>query len=138
MSRFAGYIGLINHGGAGFMASEPALGAVMQDVADRGLVFIDDGSAAQSLASTLATVTGAPTAKADIIIGMEPRPGDLESSLQRLEALARERGHAIGLVYAQVLDIDRVAQFAQGLEARGIALVPLSALVNAPARTSAR
>ena len=137
MSRFQGYIGLTHFLGGRLMADPSAFTPVLQDIAERGLVFFDDGSARQSLTSALALATGAPSLRADLSIDMTS-PDSVEASLQRLESLARDKGFAIGVAPAVPLHIDRIARFAQGLEARGIALVPLSALYPAPARTVAR
>ncbi|MEN9708825.1 MAG: hypothetical protein RIQ68_1233 [Pseudomonadota bacterium] len=137
MSRFQGYIGLTHYLGGRFMASTSALMPLLQNVAERGLVFFDDGTARQSLTSALALATGAPSLRADLAIEANS-PEALEVALQRLETLARDKGMAIGAAPAVPAHVDRIARFAQGLEARGIALVPLSALFPAPARTVAR
>ncbi len=138
MSRFAGYIGLTHLQGARFMASASALSPILQDVAERGLLFFDDGSAHQALTSAVALATGAPTLRADINLDVSGRPEQQDDGLRKLEALARDKGSAIGVVRVSAQAIDRLSRFAQGLEARGIALVPLSALASAPARTVAR
>ncbi len=137
MSRFQGYVGLTNYLGGRFMASTSALMPLLQNVAERGLVFFDDGTARQSLTSALALATGAPSLRADLAIEATS-PEGVDAALRRLETLAREKGMAIGVAPAVPAHIDRIARFAQGLEARGIALVPLSALFPAPARTVAR
>jgi len=137
MSRFQGYIGLTNYLGGRFMASTSALLPLLQNVAERGLVFFDDGTARQSLTSALALATGAPSLRADLALEATT-PDGVDAALRRLEGLAREKGMAIGVAPAVPAHVDRIARFAQGLEARGIALVPLSALFPAPARTVAR
>ena len=137
MSRFQGYIGLTHYLGGRFMASTNAFMPLLQDVAERGLVFFDDGTARQSLTSALALATGAPSLRADLAIEAST-PDALETSLRRLENMAREKGIAIGVAPAVPTYLDPIARFAQGLEARGIDLVPLSALFPAPARTVAR
>ena len=137
MSRFHGYIGLTNYLGGRFMASTSALMPLLQNIAERGLVFFDDGTARQSLTSALALATGAPSLRADLAIDATT-PDGVDAALRRLESLAREKGMAIGVAPAVPAHVDRIARFAQGLEARGIALVPLSALFPAPARTVAR
>lgn len=138
MSRFPGYIGVTHFLGGRFMSAQPAMSAVLQDMAERGLVFLDDGSIAQSVAPAVAAATGTSLARADIVIDAQVKPEAVDAALRRLETLARERGIGIGTASALPSSVDRVARFAQGLEARGIALVPLSALINAPARTSQR
>ena len=137
MSRFQGYVGLTNYLGGRFMASTSALMPLLQNVVERGLVFFDDGTARQSLTSALALATGAPSLRADLAIEATT-PDAVDVALRRLEALAREKGTAIGVAPAVPAHVDRIARFAQGLEARGIALVPLSVLFPAPARTVAR
>jgi polysaccharide deacetylase 2 family uncharacterized protein YibQ len=138
MSRFPGYIGITHFLGGRFMSVQPAIASLLQDVADRGLVFLDDGSSQQSLAASAAAAIGAPMARADVLIDAAAKPEAMDAALRRLETLARERGSAIGIASAMPLSVDRIARFAQGLEARGMALVPVSALINAPARTSSR
>ena len=138
MSRFPGYIGLTHLQGARFMASASVLSPLLQDVAERGLLFLDDGSARQSLTSAVGLATGAPALRADLSLDANAKADAQEAALRKLEGLAREKGSAIGIVRMNPQAIDRLSRFAQGLEARGIALVPLSALAPAPARTVAR
>jgi hypothetical protein len=138
MSRFPGYIGLTNLSGARFMSAPQAFAPVMQDVADRGLVFLDDGASPQTLTIALAAATGADAARADIVLDASQKTDAIDAALRKLEALARERGSAIGVASAGAHSIDRIGRFTQGLAVRGVALVPVSALIAAPARTSAR
>jgi polysaccharide deacetylase 2 family uncharacterized protein YibQ len=138
MSRFSGYIGLTNLLGARFMAAPQAFSTVMQDMAERGLVFLDDGAAPKSLSSALAAAAGVQSARADVTIGGGDAPDKVDAGLRRLETLARERGASIGVIALGPQSVDRIRSFAQGLEARGVALAPVSALIEAPARTSAR
>ena len=48
--------------------------------------------------------------------------------MTRLETIARARGAAIGVATALPSSLDRIARWSAGLEARGIELVPVSAL----------
>jgi polysaccharide deacetylase 2 family uncharacterized protein YibQ len=138
MSRFSGYVGLMNFLGGRFTTSQAALSPVMRDAADRGLVYFDDGSSPQSLATTVAASTGVPAARADVVIDLSQRPEAIEAALQRLEAVARQKGSAIGVASGLPHTVDRITRFTQGVEARGLALVPLTALITSPARTSLR
>jgi polysaccharide deacetylase 2 family uncharacterized protein YibQ len=55
----------------------------------------------------------------------------LETALVKLEARARDKGLAVGVASGLPSgDIDRIAHFAQSLEAKGINLVPLSAALG--------
>lgn len=62
-SRFQGYVGLINYMGGRFTASEQGLAPVLRDVAKRGLIYVDDGSSARSIAGQMAGTNNLPFAK---------------------------------------------------------------------------
>jgi polysaccharide deacetylase 2 family uncharacterized protein YibQ len=49
MSRFHGYVGLRLYGRA-LTASEQGLAPVLRDAAQRGLIYVDDGSSSRSVA----------------------------------------------------------------------------------------
>ena len=135
MSRFQGYVGVTNYMGARFAASEAALLPVLQDVGKRGLLYLDDGSAQQSLASAVAAKTKTPFLKADLVLDREPGWADVDAQLARLESIARERGTAIATASALPVSLERIARWISEAEARGIRVVPLSALVLKPKQT---
>ncbi|WP_188519857.1 divergent polysaccharide deacetylase family protein [Alsobacter metallidurans] len=134
MSRFSGYIGVMNHMGAKFTASEAALTPVLKEFAARGLVVLDDGASARSLIPAVAGGLKLPAAKADTVIDATPKASAIDDQLARLEAIARERGVAVGTASALPVSIDRIAAWAKNLEARGFVLVPLSAAIAKPGR----
>ena len=130
MSRFAGYVGVVNFLGARFMSNAAAMTPVMRELAQRGVAFVDDGSAPQSLAATIGAQTGAVSARADVVLDADPRGETIEAALTRLETIARQKGAALGFASAIPQSVEQVARFARGLERRGIALVPASALLS--------
>ena len=76
---------------------------------------------------TLAPAQALAAARADIVLDSAGGPGAIEAALARLEAIARDKGLAIGVASALPDSIETIGRFARGLESRGIALVPLSA-----------
>jgi polysaccharide deacetylase 2 family uncharacterized protein YibQ len=134
MTRFSGYVGVMNFLGAKFTAQEATLAPVLHEVAGRGLLYVDDGSSARSVAPSVAVAQGLPSLQADVAIDTAPTREGLDKALARLESLARERGFAIGVASGLPATVDRLADFARGLERRGIALVPLSAVAATPMR----
>jgi hypothetical protein len=128
MSRFAGYVGVMNFLGAKFTGDRGALSPVLGEVASRGLLYLDDGTSPRSLARDQAAALSLPFAAADVAIDADPSPQAIEAALVRLEALARSNGVAIGVASALPASLERVGRWARGLEARGVALVPLSAV----------
>jgi polysaccharide deacetylase 2 family uncharacterized protein YibQ len=135
MSRFHGYVGIANYMGARFTAAEPALGPVMRDAGKRGLIYLDDGTSARSVTSQIAGAANMPFAKANIVLDAMPTPAEIDNALTRLEAVARERGVAVGVASALPASIDRIAHWAKAAAGRGIVLVPVSAVASKPKST---
>ena len=128
MSRFQGYVGIANFMGARFTASESALGPMLRETGKRGLIFVDDGTSSRSLAGQIAGANNIPFAKADVVIDNVPTAAEIDRALGRLEAQARERGIAFGVLTALPLAITRVADWTRKAEARGFVLVPITAV----------
>jgi polysaccharide deacetylase 2 family uncharacterized protein YibQ len=129
MARAHGYVGVANFMGSRFSASEQALAPVLKETAKRGLIYFDDGSAPRSLAGQIAGGNSLPFAKSDVAIDTVPSATEIDRALGRLEALARERGSVIGVASALPITIDRIARWAKAAEARGVQLVPITAVV---------
>ena len=128
MARFPGYVGLANYLGGRFLADEPALTPVLRDIAARGLFYVEDVAGERSLASGLAGRLGLTVLRADVVVDRGDGDEAVKSSLDRLEALARERGAAIGAASALPGAMAQIKRWAEGLEGRGVALVPLSSM----------
>ena len=135
MSRFSGYVGIVGYMGARFTASEQSLSPVLHETAKRGLIYVDDGSSARSVASQIAGSQNLPFVKTDVVIDTVPTPSEIDHALARLEMAARERGSAIGIASALPATVARLAAWAKGLEARGFVLVPVT-MVAAKAKSS--
>jgi len=128
MGRFVGYAGVVNHLGGKFTADARALAPALSEIAARGLFYLDDGSSPRSLVHDVAPTLGLASAAADAVVDADAAPAAIDAALTRLEALARARGAAIGVATALPSSLDRIARWSAGLEARGVELVPVSAL----------
>jgi hypothetical protein len=136
MSRIQGYVGMTNHMGARFTASEQAVAPVLREAAKRGLIFVDDGTSPRSLTGQLAGANNLPFAKSDLMLDAVPTPVEIDRALNRLEMTARERGLAVGVASALPVTIDRIAQWAKAAANRGLVLVPISAIALKPKSSS--
>jgi polysaccharide deacetylase 2 family uncharacterized protein YibQ len=132
MSRFQGYVGLVNYMGARFTSTETALAPMMRETARRGLIFVDDGTSARSLASQIAGANNLPFAKSEIALDAVPTVAQIDRALSRLEAAAREHGVAVGVATAMPTSIERIALWAKTAEGRGIVLVPITNVALKP------
>lgn len=130
MSTFGGYAGIVNNMGARFTASGADFGPMMEELGTRGLAFLDDGSSNRSLAPQLAQANRVPFARADMMLDANPARAPILESLARLEAKARVQGYAIGVATALPVSVQTIAEWARGLEDKGLLLVPASALMK--------
>lgn len=130
MARFGGYAGVINNMGARFTASGADFAPIMEEFGARGLGYIDDGSSNRSLAAQLAAGNGVPFARVDLMVDANPSRQAILSALASLESTALEKGHAMGIISALPISVSAVTEWSRELEARGIALVPASALMQ--------
>ena len=121
LSRATGYFALTNYLGSRFLSDAKSYESFMGAVRGRGLGFIDDGAAAQRGG-------GAPRASAERVIDDELTQPAIDQELLRLEASALQRGQAMGAGFAYPVTLEKVAQWAQGVEQRGYQLAPASAL----------
>ena len=130
LSRFQGYVGVTSMMGARFTATDQALSPVLRDIGKRGLIYFDDGSSPRSVAGQISGAHNVAFARADAVLDAVPTGNDIDNALARLETTARNRGVAVASASALPVTIDRIANWARGAEARGIALVPISAVAN--------
>lgn len=130
MSRFTGYVGVMNYQGARFTASASALKPVLSSLSSRGLLYVDNGASARSLAPTLARDVGMPTALATRIVDPVQNPEVIATALDTLEKVSLETGSAIGIASGFPVTVDALAEWAQSLAQDGYVLVPVTAIAG--------
>lgn len=132
LSRFAGYTGAV--GALGPMRGErfaelaETLHPVQEALRARGLLYVDPRPGARPPERAWGRAV-------DIVVDEPATRGEIERKLEALERLARERGIAGALGYAGEASpvlVDRVAVWAGGVEGRGLALAPVSAMIRRP------
>lgn len=133
LGRITNYTGIVSYLGGRYMADADALEPVMRDVADRGLLFLDDGSSAQSLTSKIGKAIGAPIGFGDLTVDSQLDRTQILKKLDDLERIAQRKGVAIGMGSAFDETVDAVADWIEEAERRGIEIVGVSSLVSQPA-----
>ncbi|MCV0395243.1 MAG: divergent polysaccharide deacetylase family protein [Rhizobiaceae bacterium] len=136
LSRTTNYTGVMNYMGARFIADREAMDAVMAELGDRGLMFLDDGSTARSKAGELARDHRVPFAAGDTAIDGRRERGAILEKLDELERIARAKGFAIGWGSAFDVTVDAVSDWVREARKRGVEIVPVSALADDPEKAS--
>ncbi|HEU0163155.1 MAG TPA: divergent polysaccharide deacetylase family protein, partial [Rhizomicrobium sp.] len=132
LSRFTGYAGVTNLLGQRFLSDSAALSPVLTELARRGLYFLDNGTASQSVAPATATQVGLPAVQSGGSLDSIQSALEIDRRLLELETQARANGSAVGSAFLYPVSVARIAAWAKGLESRGFVLVPVSAIVSAP------
>jgi uncharacterized protein len=122
--------GVNNHMGSKFTADAALMRILLAPIKDRGLLFIDSRTTADTVAFGEARKMGIPAAERDIFLDADVDRGRIPSRLVELFKLARSRGRAIGIChpYPETLEALRTGfrQFAD----YGLEVVPVSRLVK--------
>lgn len=132
LSRTTNYVGVMNYLGGRFVTEGPAMKPVMDELGARGLMFLDDGTSARSMAEELAAGAGGPYAAADLYIDKTRERGDILNKLDEAERTARAKGYAIAIGSAFQGTVSAVAEWVAEARKRGIEIVPVSALAHDP------
>ena len=131
LSRVSGYVGVMNHMGSRFTISRDAMHPILAELKARGLLFVDARSAARSVATVMASEMQVPRAINDRFLdNREVSRASVDARLAEVERIAKEAGVSIAIGQAFPVTIERIAEWARTLEDKGIALVPISAVVD--------
>ena len=122
----------MNYMGARFSADPQAMAPLMAELGKRGLLYLDDGSSARSVAPELALKNGVPFAAGDTAIDAVRERGEILKKLDQLEQTARAKGFAIGTGSAFDVTVDAVSSWVNEAKKRGIEIVPISAVAADP------
>lgn len=132
MGRLTNYVGVMNYLGARFTSEQAALDPVMQDIGNRGLMYLDDGTSARSAADALSVASRAPFAGADLIIDAVQDKSEILKSLDQLEATARAKGTAIAVGTGFDMTVEAVTEWTKQAKKRGIEIVGVASLARDP------
>lgn len=132
LAEFTNYTGVMNFMGGRFLSSPDAMDPIMRDIANRGLMFLDDGSSSQSLTDKYAKAMEMPHAFADLQLDDEIDREKILRKLDDLERIADRKGSAIGIASAFDESLDAIKQWSHEAAKRGIEIVGVSALANDP------
>lgn len=127
MSRFAGYVGIINYMGGRFLASDAAVKPLLTELRKRGVLFMEDGSLPVSATDGVAKAMQFPVRHAHSVIDLDPTPAAITQALTALEDEAHNNGIAIGTGSGLEVTIDTLRDWARSAADRGIIIVPATA-----------
>lgn len=130
LGRSPGYVGVTTWMGSQFTTVEDALMPILEELKERGLMFVDSRRSSRSIATELASSIQLPRAFNNRFIDSIPSIAAIDRALADLEVTARQNRFAIGVAQPYPVTLDRLARWGPALEAKGIALAPVSAIAD--------
>lgn len=130
MGEITNYTGVMNYQGGRFLADAKAGEPVLRDIADRGLLFLDDGSSAQSKTEVVGKALSLPRAFGDLTLDDQLQSDAILKKLDELERIAQRKGSAVCIASAFDESIAAIRQWSDEASQRGIEIVGVSALAR--------
>jgi uncharacterized protein len=130
LGRFDGFVGINNHMGSKFTADAQGMAPVMEELRVRGLVFLDSRTSPASAGIRLAIAYGVPHAARDVFLDDDQTPSAIAKQLASVEQTARQHGSAIAIGHPHDQTIAALKVWLPKLAEKGLALVPVSAVVQ--------
>ena len=132
LSRFAGYVGATGAlgltRGERFASVPDQMNPVLAALAQRGLLYVDPRPGASG------RLPSVWSRDVDVVIDEPDDAASIDAKLATLSRLAHDKGSALGLAGAvRPVTVERITAWANELAANGLALAPVSALVEPPA-----
>lgn len=129
LNSFTGYRGVNNHMGSR-MTSDPARMQTIIDAVDhRGVYFVDSWTSPRSVAYQVAASKGIPRARRDVFLDHYEGQGTVWAALAQAERMARRHGSAVVIGHPKVDTLSVLQAWLPAAIARGVKIVPASALI---------
>jgi polysaccharide deacetylase 2 family uncharacterized protein YibQ len=130
LDRLDGYVGINNHMGSRFTASEDLMDRVMLVLKRRGLMFLDSMTTERSVGLQAAARHGVPSAVRDVFIDAELDADFVRKQLHLVENLARQRGMVVAIGHPHPVTMRELERWLPTLSDRGFVQVPVSAIAE--------
>ncbi|WP_255448348.1 divergent polysaccharide deacetylase family protein [Telmatospirillum sp. J64-1] len=130
LESFDGHIGINNHMGSKFTEDLAGMSVVMEELKERGLMFLDSRTSPVSVGVKAAQQADVPNAGRHIFLDNDDDATLVLGQLAKTEEVARRHGMAIAIGHPRDGTIEALRQWLPTLEQKGYVLVPLSAIIR--------
>ena len=130
LMQASGYVGVTTLSGTRFTTDPAQISPVLGELRARGLMVFDSRVAPHSAIADLAHDAHVPVAVDTQRLDQNMAPAAIDESLSQLEQTARLTGRAIAMAPSLPVILDRLEPWIKQLSHDGIALAPLTAMVQ--------
>ena len=130
MGAATGYVGLMASMGGNLMGRDDQIRPILLELKSRGLMFVDGGGTAKSLAPGIASEIGLPRAIVKIVLDEDPSRTAIDAKLAETERLARNAAATVVLASPYPVTLERLAAWVKTLDGKQLSLMPITALAD--------
>ncbi|MBT3360829.1 MAG: divergent polysaccharide deacetylase family protein [Rhodospirillales bacterium] len=130
LDRLPGVIGINNHMGSRFTENRAGMAVVMDELKERGLLFLDSRTTPKSVGAVIGRAAGVPVVERNVFLDNVNEVKAVNARLAEVERVAKRSGAAIAIGHPRDATLAALPKWIEKLEARGLVLVPLSAIVR--------
>ena len=123
-------VGINGHQGSLLTRHPGHMTWLMEEIDARGLLFVDSYTTHRSVALDMAREAGVPATRRHVFLDADPTLDAIAGEFERLKALARTRGSAVGIGHPYPSTLDFLEDNLGRLEQEGIALVGIRELLG--------
>ncbi|MBS3808616.1 MAG: divergent polysaccharide deacetylase family protein [Desulfobacterales bacterium] len=121
--------GVNNHMGSRMTANSAQMNQILLVIKKKGLFYIDSRTTSNSRSLSSARLFKVPFAERDVFLDHVPQPDFIRKQLERLVAVARKNGSAVGIAHPYTATYQVLAEELPALKQK-IELVPASEVVS--------
>jgi uncharacterized protein len=130
LERMQGYVGVNNHMGSRFTADAAGMRIVMEELKERGLLFLDSRTTPHTTCASIAAARDLPFASRNVFLDNETTIEGVRKQIAALESVARKQGAAIGIGHPHDATLAVLEQWIPTAASRGLAVVPLTSIMR--------
>lgn len=141
LAALPGAAGVATRMGSRFTEDRARMRAVLEPVYLQGLFFVDSLTTTRSVGYDLARALGIPAARRQVFLDPDESEATARARFEAAERWAERRGAVVAIAHGRLLTVRLLEEVLPRWEARGLTLVPVSALLArdpGPARATAR
>lgn len=130
LRRATNFVGIIDTKGSRFTTITGAITPIIEELGNRGLMVVDSGSNDASVIPAVAAKSAVPIAANDSFITDFASGDAIDLRLTELEAIAADRGWAVGVAFPYPILFERLKEWIGSLEQKGLTLAPVTAVAQ--------
>jgi hypothetical protein len=130
LASLPGAVGVATRMGSQFTEDRARMRALLEPVFLQGLFFVDSLTSQRSVGYDLARALGIPAARRQVFLDPDEREATARAGLVEAARWAERHGSVVAIGHGRLLTVRLLEEALPGWEARGLRLVPVSALLS--------